>query len=134
MGCISTKYSKKSSKKLELAYYYVGSEETLSVSSMDLLTENPAFHAIVEKIFGFLNQENLNSCRLVSKSWKNILDNPIFWLKKIEIRYDQMKNPWNREDYEKYTVYPQWRQVDWINVINSWKELNQKIIGKKHMP
>ena len=120
MGCISTKHSQKSSKK------YSSSDQTI-----DLLTENPAFHPIVEKIYGFLNQKSLNSCRLVSTSWKNILDNPIFWLKKIEIKYDQEKNPWNEEDYKKnYYVYPQWRQVDWLDIITSWKELNQKFIGK----
>ena len=38
---------------------------------------------IGEKIFHYLTAQGLLNCRLASKSWKNILDNPIFWLKKL---------------------------------------------------
>ena len=40
-------------------------------------------HHIGEKIFSYLTTQDLLNCRLTSKSWKNVLDNPIFWLKKL---------------------------------------------------
>ena len=38
---------------------------------------------IGENIFNCLTAQDLLNCRLTSKSWKNILDNPMFWLRKI---------------------------------------------------
>ena len=49
---------------------------------MDSLTKNPGFLHISEKIFLFLNHDNLMNCRLVNRSWKNVIENPIFWIKK----------------------------------------------------
>ena len=39
------------------------------------------FQHIGEKIFNCLTAQDLLNCRLTSKSWKNVLDNPTFWLK-----------------------------------------------------
>ena len=38
---------------------------------------------IGEHIFNYLPIHDLLNCRLAGKSWKRILDNPIFWLKKL---------------------------------------------------
>ena len=54
---------------------------------MDSMTKNSAFHPLVEKMFGYLDKKSLDNCRLVSKSWKTVSDDPLFWLKKIEIKY-----------------------------------------------
>ena len=58
---------------------------------MDSMTKNPAFHPLVEKMFGYLDKKSLDNCRLVSKSWKTVLDHPPFWLKKIEYKYGKDK-------------------------------------------
>ena len=55
------------------------------------MTKNPAFYPLVEKMFGYLDKKNLDNCRLVSKSWKTVLDRPLFWLKKIEDKYGKDK-------------------------------------------
>ena len=39
---------------------------------------------IGENIFKRLKMEDLLNCRLICASWKNILDNPYFWLKKLD--------------------------------------------------
>ena len=36
-----------------------------------------------QKIFQVLPDEDLKRCRLVCKSWKGLIDDPIFWLKKL---------------------------------------------------
>ena len=41
------------------------------------------FHNIREKIFNFLPTEDILNCRLVNQAWKEILDNPTFWLNKL---------------------------------------------------
>ena len=49
---------------------------------MDRIINNPGLNHLSEKIFKYLERDSLLQCRLVSKSWKNALDNPKFWLKK----------------------------------------------------
>ena len=49
---------------------------------MEILTNNPAFQHIYEKIFVLLDHKSLLQCRLVNHSWNTILYNPIFWLQK----------------------------------------------------
>ena len=56
---------------------------------MDIFIDNPGLNHIGEKIFKYLERDSLLQCRLVSKSWKNTLDTPKFWLKK----YLQKKMP-----------------------------------------
>ena len=56
---------------------------------MDKFIDNPGLNHIGEKIFKYLERDSLLQCRLVSKSWKNTLDTPKFWLKK----YLQKKLP-----------------------------------------
>ena len=52
---------------------------------------------IGEHIFNYLPTQDILNCRLTSKSWKNILDNPIFWLKKLnsEVQHPrEIQNKW----------------------------------------
>ena len=50
---------------------------------MDQIIQNPGFQHIAEKIFLNLNFEDLMACQLMNKSSKQILDNPMFWIKKL---------------------------------------------------
>ena len=50
---------------------------------MEAITKNPGLLHISEKIFKVLEQKCLLDCRMVNKSWKEVLDQPIFWLKKL---------------------------------------------------
>ena len=51
---------------------------------MDQITKNTGLQHIAEEIFKHLDKENLMNCRKVSQSWKDILDGPMFLLKRIE--------------------------------------------------
>ena len=53
---------------------------------------NPGLQHIAENIFGNVNYEDLEVCRSVNQSCKNILDEPIFWLKKFIRRGLSMKD------------------------------------------
>ena len=39
---------------------------------------------IGEKVFQLLEDEDLLNCRLVGKTWKLVLDEPMFWLEKLK--------------------------------------------------
>ena len=50
------------------------------------LTNNQGFLHLSEKIFLLLDNKSILTCRIVNPSWKNIIDNPIFWVKKIQLK------------------------------------------------
>ena len=59
---------------------------------MEILTKNPAFQHIYEKIFVLLDHKTLLQCRLVNQSWNTILYNPIFWVRKCGSLNARKKN------------------------------------------
>ena len=48
---------------------------------MEQIVNNPGLQHIIENIFLNLNYKDLMTCKLVNKSCKQILNNPMFWLK-----------------------------------------------------
>ena len=60
--------------------------------TMENFLKNPGLQHIAENVFLNLNYENLETCRLVNKSWKQILNNPMFWIKKFIRRGLSKKN------------------------------------------
>ena len=54
---------------------------------MENLINNPNLAVdIGQKITNFLDVKSLQTCRLVNKSMKNFVDDPMFWLKRLEKR------------------------------------------------
>ena len=51
---------------------------------MDTFTKIPGLQHISEDIFKLLDKKDLLDCRLVTSSWKMILDQPKFWLEKLK--------------------------------------------------
>ena len=49
---------------------------------MELLTNNPGLQHVAEEIFLNLNSKDLQKCTYVNERWKNIINNPSFYLKK----------------------------------------------------
>ena len=49
---------------------------------MEKVTDNPGLQHIAETIFLQLDSQKLETCRQVNESWKKILEDPSFWLKK----------------------------------------------------
>ena len=52
---------------------------------MEVITRNSGLHHISEDILQLVDIDSLMNCRLVNSSWKEILDQPIFWLKKMHL-------------------------------------------------
>ena len=75
---------------------------------MEILTNNPAFQHIYEKIFVLLDHKTLLQCRLVNQSWNTILHNPIFWVQKCGSLNERKKNC---------------NVIDTRNLHNSWMNL-----------
>ena len=70
---------------------------------MEKFTKIPGLQRISEDIFELLDKKSLMDCRLVNSSWKNVLEQPIFWLKKMNLENVPM------------------------NVHQSWKNLAQQL-------
>ena len=51
---------------------------------MDSFINNPGLRHIGTTIFKNLDHKSLLACRLVSRSWKGMVDDPKFWLKKCD--------------------------------------------------
>ena len=67
---------------------------------MENIINNPGLQHLAENIFLNLNYEDLKKCKLINQSTKEILENPMFWIKKL---------------------IPKENQKDWIKVIESEK-------------
>ena len=75
---------------------------------MEKIISNPGLQHLVEKVFWNLDIEDLKICAMVNQSCKQILQNPIFCLRKIENL--SRKN-----------------QLDWIKIIKSVKNSDKGI-------
>ena len=51
---------------------------------MEAIIKTPRLQHISDDIFKFLDKKSLNNCREVNSSWKKVLDQPLFWLYKLE--------------------------------------------------
>ena len=72
-----------------------------ATSSMEKILNNPGLVHLAENIFGNLNDANVEDCGQINQSSKQILANPIFWLRKFT------------------TALSKKNQNDWIKVIQS---------------
>ena len=59
---------------------------------MEYISKNPGLQQIIERIFSELEYEVLLKCQDVNTSWKNLLKNPITWLK-IPMRQERFTFP-----------------------------------------
>ena len=71
------------SKPLESKHKLLKVEQAEPISCNSIIS-NPGFFHITSRIFGHLDYKSLLQCRLVGQSWKNHVDQPLFWLKKLE--------------------------------------------------
>ena len=51
---------------------------------MDAITKIPGLQHISEDILKLLDKKSLMNCRLVNSSWKNVINQPTFWLMKMK--------------------------------------------------
>ena len=74
---------------------------------METIIENPGIQHLAENVFWNLNFEDLKICAQINQSCKQILENPMFWLKKFRII--------SKENYK-----------DWIKAIKLEKNSDKK--------
>ena len=80
-------------------------------NNMEVILNNPGFQQIAENVFLNLNYEKLETCRLVNVFCKDILDNPMFWLKKFIRRGLSKKNQIDGWQLFKLHHIGIWKQV-----------------------
>ena len=84
-------------------------EEPVEKRYLENFINNPGLQHLAERIFVNLNYQDLKDCRLINKSSKIILENPMFWLKKF------IQRGISKQD-----------QTDWINAIHLTRDTNFK--------
>ena len=72
---------------LELLYEY-----RTYLLKMEKIINNPGLQHLAEKVFSNLELKDLEVCAMINQLSKQILDNPIFWLKKFVSRGMSKKN------------------------------------------
>ena len=72
---------------------------------MEKIIINPGLQHLVENVLLNLDNQDLEICQQVNNSFEQILNNPMFWLRKFIQRGISMKN-----------------QLDWINAIQITKD------------
>ena len=77
------------------------------VSTMEKILNNPGFEHLADIIFGNLDHDHQDICEQINESSKQILINPMFWIRKFKFL---------SKDNEK----------DWIEVIQSEKNSAKK--------
>ena len=83
---------------------------------MESIINNLGLQHLAEKIFWNLDTEHLKICRLINLSCKQILENPIFWLKKFKKLSKENQTDWinaikvvkNSEEINAIISYLQW--------------------------
>ena len=60
------------------------SNEKVSQPIIDKIIKNPGLQHVSEDIFQLMDKKSLMNCRLVNRSWKNVMDQPNFWFKKLK--------------------------------------------------
>ena len=95
---IISKRSADSSNDEPIAKRLRKSTQTSFGIMLETLINNPGLQHIAENIFQYLDQHSLLKYRLVNSSWKRILDQPIFWLKKLGLA-------------EKSSTYKYWKMM-----------------------
>ena len=65
-------------------------------SNIEKITNNPGFSHISSKIFGLLDHKDQLTVRSVCQSWKAHIDEPHFWIKKLDRKgqSEDLRNKW----------------------------------------
>ena len=64
---------------------------------MDTILNTPGLLHLAEKIFDNLADEDTKICRNVNESSKQILDDPIFWLRKFKSLSKENRKNWMKD-------------------------------------
>ena len=124
---------------------------------MERITESPGLQHISEDIFKLLDKKTLMNCRKVNKTWKNIIEGPIFLQKRLDMISNVLEENDDADEISKWknllkefelenSEIPEededfdlvlWNQhLDMVkrkscsakeNIINNWKLLTNKL-------
>ena len=103
---------------------------------MEVITKNPGLQHISEDIFKLLDNKSLMNCQATNSSWKNILEESTFWLKKMKMEGWQTfaKHIENRQiakvfvnDFLDIEVLPP-------DVESKWRALLKELANFYHQP
>ena len=69
----------------------------VTTSTMEQFLENPGLVHLAENIFNNLNDADVEICRNINQTSKDILDNPMFWLRKFGNLLQENQKYWIKD-------------------------------------
>ena len=96
---------------------------------MDAINKIPGLQHIAEDIFKLLDKKSLMNCRVTNSSWKNVLEQPIFWLQKLESEGWKAltKHIGNQQLVKDFARNFLDLKYPYTDVQNKWKALSQDL-------
>ena len=87
------------------------------VSKMEKILNNPGFEHLAEIIFGNLDHDHLDICEQINESSKQILINPMFWIRKFKFLSKENQKDWikviqlekNSAKEKSISLYLKWK-------------------------
>ena len=76
-----------SNSKVKEDIYISNVKSNENCKTLEKILNSPGLYHLAENIFGNLNVEDLEVSREINKSSKQIMDDPMFWLRKGEWRF-----------------------------------------------
>ena len=95
---------------------------------MEQIIKNPGYQHIAESIFLNLDYEKLQVCECINNSSQEILNNPMFWLKRWTLRGISQKN---RDDWSKaIQIVPKFSEEISLNLTKYLKRIvrNERLV------
>ena len=103
---------------------------------METITKIPGLQHISEDIFKLLDRKSLMNCRSTNLSWKNVLEQSTFWLKKMkmegwkalakQIEDQQLAKDFARDMVDIYEQVEGLRNLP-SDVQSKWRALSQEL-------
>ena len=80
---VNTKHASNSKVKEDIYISNVKTKTNENCKTLEKILDSPGLYHLAENIFGNLNVEDLEVSREINKSSKQIMDDPMFWLRKL---------------------------------------------------
>ena len=90
----NTKHASNSKVKEDIYISNVKTKTNENCKTLEKILDSPGLYHLAENIFGNLNVEDLEVSREINKSSKQIIDDPMFWLRKFRHLSKENQKEW----------------------------------------
>ena len=97
---------------------------------MDIVTKTPGLQHLSEDIFKLLDKKSSLQCRLVNSFWKNVLEQPNFWLKKLSQEDGKIDMDQDQPDSDSDIIKVDSDRIAESQMLNNNVQTNWKMLAQ----